>query len=97
MVFAWLLLIGREVAVLFIAWTVGGKAPNDFFLLVFLLALLCYRQYRHRSDQIDFDKKQNTHSPEVATGLERFHSRMTMVEFGTDIVMWIAVLVIALR
>lgn len=62
-----------EFLPLAIAWLVSLKAPNDFAILLFLLALLAYRQWRQRQQETDYELK----IMPVARGASRCGLRLT--------------------
>ncbi|HMJ86300.1 MAG TPA: hypothetical protein VK504_24150 [Vicinamibacterales bacterium] len=90
-------LVVSELLTLIVIGAAASKAPDDFYRLVFLMAVVGYRSYRQRSDDKDSNDKIRDLPSDRAAVAQKVHNIAAMIKYGVDVILMISLLVIAWR
>ena len=90
-------IVAKELTTLLVVWAVARKAPDDFYLLVFLMGVLAYRKHRQDVARREYEGKKGTFPSETAAILEKAYDVSEFAGFSVDVVLLIALVVIAIR
>src|SRR3989442_14810178 len=97
MLWALIGLVAYEIATLAVIAAIGHKAPDDFYLLVFLLGVLAYRSYQQRTAEKDLETKNESLPSDRAEAVQRVHNISSTARFVLDVILMISLLIIAFR
>jgi hypothetical protein len=87
----------RELVVLLVVAAIGHKAPDDFYLGVFLLCVLAYRNLQQRGVERDIKEQRKELTSDKVEAADKINGVWSITVFVANTVLLIAVLVVAFR